>query len=290
MQIVDAAKIEPRTVSGHRTGDIVFQRLLQGTPNTRDNFEFSLVRNRGSYYTPRHRHNFDQIRMVMEGKFAYAGRKAMRAGSVGYFPEGTYYGPQNVADCLTLVLQSGALSGDGFMSYDQLHNGHIEMLKLGSFANGIFTRSPDNNRAPGTRKNQDSYEAIWSHVNGRTIKYPKARYSEPVIMLPEAWDWQKTANAGIEEKALGTFVGNTRIALVKLAAGSQLPVEASQAIHLLFVLSGAGSCGSQAWGRWSAIKIERGEKIVLAASEDSEIFLIAMPELNRARARIASVA
>ena len=82
MQIVDAAKIEPRIVSGHRTGDIVFQRLLQGTPNTSDNFEFSLVRNRGSYYTPRHRHNFDQIRMVMEGKFAYAGRKAMRAGSV----------------------------------------------------------------------------------------------------------------------------------------------------------------------------------------------------------------
>ena len=59
-----------------------------------------MVRNRGSYYTPRHRHNFDQIRMVMEGKFAYAGRKTMRQGSIGYFPEGTYYGPQNLHEVL----------------------------------------------------------------------------------------------------------------------------------------------------------------------------------------------
>src|SRR5215467_11923517 len=81
-------------VSGHRSGGIDFKRLIQGAPGTPDNFEFSLVRTAGDYYTPRHRHNFDQIRFCLEGSMNYAPGKNLDAGTVGYFPEGTFYGPQ----------------------------------------------------------------------------------------------------------------------------------------------------------------------------------------------------
>ncbi|MBI1774957.1 MAG: hypothetical protein HYR63_06380 [Proteobacteria bacterium] len=285
MQIVSAKPMDYKPVSGHRTGDITFKRLVQGAPGAIDNFELSLVRNAGSYYTPRHRHNFDQVRMVLAGEFGYAGRKTMPVGSIGYFPEGTYYGPQNVESCITLTLQCGAPSGDGFLSYDQLHNGHIELSQLGRFEQGVFYRNPDSNRRPGVKRNQDGYEAIWEHVMGRKLRYPKARYTEPVIMLPEAYDWRPTETPGIANKLLGVFVNNTRIELLRLDAGAAHRLSAERAIHLLFALKGAGSCNGESWGPETAIKVERDEQARLVASESAEVLLIAMAELAPSKAR-----
>ena len=67
MQTIHAADVEWGEVSGHRSGGIDFKRLLQGTPGTPDNFELSIVRTAGDYFTPRHRHNFDQVRFCLEG-------------------------------------------------------------------------------------------------------------------------------------------------------------------------------------------------------------------------------
>jgi hypothetical protein len=285
MQIVSAKPMEYKPVSGHRTGDITFKRLLQGAPGAPDNFELSLVRNAGEYYTPRHRHNFDQVRMILDGEFGYAGRKVMPTGSVGYFPEGTYYGPQNVTTCVTLTLQCGAPSGDGFLSYDQLHNGHIELSQLGRFEQGVFYRNPDSNRRPGVKRNQDGYEAIWEHVIGRKLKYPKPRYTEPVIMLPDAWAWRPTEAAGVSAKLLGIFVNNTRIELLRLEPGAAWRIAAERAIHLLFALKGAGRCNGESWEGESAIKIERGEQARLVANEPAELLVIGMAEIGSAEAR-----
>src|SRR5690349_8103687 len=43
-------------------------------------------------FSPRHRHNFDQIRFILEGSWEYA-RKRYGAGWLGFFPEGAFYGP-----------------------------------------------------------------------------------------------------------------------------------------------------------------------------------------------------
>ena len=94
MQTIHADAIEFGAVSGHRSGGIDFKRLMQGTPGSPDNFEFSIVRTAGDYFTPRHRHNFDQVRYCIEGAMNYAPGKDLKAGTAGYFPEGTYYGPQ----------------------------------------------------------------------------------------------------------------------------------------------------------------------------------------------------
>src|SRR5881296_2822076 len=88
MQAADPARVAWTTVSGHRAGRIEFKRLLHGTPGRPDNFELSLVRTFADYATPRHRHNFDQIRCCLSGAMNYAPRKDLVAGSVAYFPEG----------------------------------------------------------------------------------------------------------------------------------------------------------------------------------------------------------
>ena len=281
MKLVHADEIAPRRVSGHRTGDITFQRLLQGDPGGLDNHELSLVRNAGQYRTPRHRHNFEQFRMVLEGEFSWASRRKMKLGQVGYFPEGTPYGPQNVADCLTLVLQCGGPSGQGFLSYDQLHDGHEELRKLGSFEDGIFRRAPGAN-APATRKNQDGYEAIWEHVRGRKLTYPKKRYDEPVIMTPEALDWEPTGDEGVERKRLGVFDHGAGAELLRLELGASLAIDAGDAIQLLFVLEGAGRADGRIYRRWSAIGLARGERATLAADAPTEILHLGIAAVRAA--------
>jgi hypothetical protein len=134
MDIAHAEKTHWGAVSGHRAGAIDFKRLLQGESNAPDNFELSLVRTAGDYYTPRHRHNFDQVRFCLEGAMNYAPNKNLRVGSVGYFPEGTFYGPQQDAEgSIVLLLQMGGAAGFGFMSYQQLNSGYERLADLGQF-------------------------------------------------------------------------------------------------------------------------------------------------------------
>ena len=143
MQAADPARVAWTTVSGHRAGRIEFKRLLHGTSGRPDNFELSLVRTFADYATPRHRHNFDQIRCCLSGAMNYAPRKDLVAGSVAYFPEGTFYGPQRMAgESLVLLLQLGGASGQGFMRYEDLQAGHAALAARGTFAGGIY-RGPD---------------------------------------------------------------------------------------------------------------------------------------------------
>lgn len=279
MQIVQADAVAPREVSGHRTGHIEFQQLMQGERGALDNFELSRVHNHASYYTPRHRHNFEQVRYVISGEFEYSARKRMKAGSVGFFPEGTPYGPQNVAECIMLTLQCGGPSGDGFMSYRQLHDGHLELAKLGTFKDGIFTRAEASNRGPGVRKNQDGYEAIWEHVNGRKLTYPKPRYSEPVIMYPDAIDWSAGGAPGVERKLCGIFDRNVHIELVRLAPGARLSVSAPRAIQLLYALSGRGTADGRPWTAECAFKVAPGERGEVVADAETTLLHIGMAEI-----------
>ena len=45
------------------------------------------------YFTPKHRHNFDQIRYTLSG-LQSTGLGDLAGGECGYFPEGSHYGPQ----------------------------------------------------------------------------------------------------------------------------------------------------------------------------------------------------
>ena len=134
-----------------------FKRLLQGTEGAPDNFELSLVRTGGDYYTPRHRHNFDQVRLCLEGAMNWAPGRDLTAGMAGYFPEGTFYGPQaDKQGSIVMLLQMGGAAGHGFMSYAQLGAGYEVLRPRGSFDGGAFTsrdaqgRTPDGIVAGGT--------------------------------------------------------------------------------------------------------------------------------------------
>ena len=237
MQTMHGAEVEWGKVSGHRSGGIDFKRLLQGTPGTPDNFELSIVRTTGDYYTPRHRHNFDQVRLCLEGAMNYAPGKDLKAGTVGYFPEGTFYGPQSdTGVSIILLLQMGGSAGYGFMGYRQLTDGYKKLSGLGSFDGGIFCR----HTADGRVIRQDGYEAIWEDVNGRAVQYPPPRYLDPVIIYPDSFGWLATRDPGFELKHMATFGERAlNIGEIRATRGSRHKVDRHRAPELLFVESGA---------------------------------------------------
>ncbi len=54
-----------------RQGRFERRRLLEGETGTPENFHFQMVRTYGDFFSPRHHHNFDQVRYQIEGTFDF---------------------------------------------------------------------------------------------------------------------------------------------------------------------------------------------------------------------------
>ena len=82
-------------INDHPLGSILFKHLVQGEAESPDNFMYILGRQDGDFLMPRHRHNFDQIRLPIRGDMNIGRGMVLREGEVGYFAEGLAYGPQD---------------------------------------------------------------------------------------------------------------------------------------------------------------------------------------------------
>jgi len=277
MNVAHGSRMTFGPVSGHRSGGIDFKRLIRGTPGAPDNFELSLVRTAGDYYTPRHRHNFDQVRFCLEGVMNYAPGKNLERGAVGYFPEGTFYGPQqDTAMSVTLVLQMGGASGYGFMSYDQLNAGYQQLCDYGDFQRGVFTRTT----ADGRTIRKDGYEAVWEQVMRHEVEYPAPRFDEPVVMFPDNFNWTGI-DGGIELKRLGAFgERGLELSFMRGPRGAKLVIRNLTACELLFVVNGAlhASASDVRMDAHSALRVEPADAgMTLEVDEDALMFAITLP-------------
>src|SRR5690606_38919362 len=102
----------------------------------------------------------------------------------------------------------------------------------GTFEKGVFVRAEGSN-LPGSRRKQDGYEAIWEYKYGRPVEYPKERYHEPVVFDTTAFDWEPTETEGVEQRRLGVFAWNARMAMYRLAVGATLEIDARRANQLI---------------------------------------------------------
>ena len=101
--------------------------------------EYSLSVVPDGYFTPRHRHNFDQIRYTLSGVQS-TGLGDLAAGECGYFPEGSHYGPQQQkGECECLVLQFQGASGEHLLSNEEMNATYDKLIKAGGkFENGVY--------------------------------------------------------------------------------------------------------------------------------------------------------
>lgn len=248
------------------------KRLIEGEAGDRGNFLFIIGKTFGDFFSPRHRHNFDQVRVQLEGTAAFGRDGDMQPGAVGYFPEGTPYGPQTcTGESVVLVLQFGGASGNGYMSEDELQGSVAALKQHGDFNDGVYRRHGGKGR-----KNQDAYEAAWENWSGRKLVYPSQRYQNPILMDAGVFEWVRDPQSmGVEVKHLGEFTERrTTLALLRLAAGAQAVLPSHS---LFFVMSGRGRLGRESLKPQTAVHLGVQEAVVATADEPIELLRIGLP-------------
>jgi hypothetical protein len=265
----------------HPTGQIAFHHLLKGTDGTPENFMYILGRQDRDFFMPRHRHNFDQIRLPLVGTMNHGGGTVIGQGEVGYIPEGLPYGPQDdpcepfaPGERLQLVLQFGGASGIGFMSIEQRRQAWKDLEQTGKFVGPYYHRN-DGTSAWGLN-------AIWEHVFGDRIKYPRPRYKSIIIADPKVSNWLPVPKAsGVDRKFLGTFSERgVTVEMIRVAAGAQWRSEDPNALRLIVVLSGDGTVNQTNITYLSALQVQARETLALSAKTEMELFSIALPPVQ----------
>lgn len=281
MKLVQGDQIEWVRGLEYRGGTFHYRNLMEGESGTIDNFQLSMGRNDKDFVSPRHRHNFEQFRFQLEGDLDFDRDGVMKPGMVGYFPEGTYYGPQtSEGEATTFVLQFGGSSGQGYLSRKEVNAGMAELRKTGTFDGGVYRR---NEGEPGKR-NMDGFQAIWEHANGRPLQFPKARYDKPVMMDQAGYEWVPMEDApGVSEKLLGVFTERrSQSGMLRLAAGATLK---GQGRSLYLCYKGNGQVDGQPLRALTTVFLERGEQATFKAEQEVEMIHFGLPDLRALEAR-----
>lgn len=283
--IVNVADLPLEGVQRGRVNMIRRKRLPleTGVPGVTCEFSLSVVPE--GYFTPRHRHNFDQIRYTLTGVQS-TGYGDLAPGEIGYFPEGAYYGPQaQEGECTTLVLQFQGASGEHLLSNEEMNATYQKMIAAGAvFQDGIYRGTTPS----GGKKNKDSYVAIWEEHEGKKLAFPKARYRTPVMMQPQYYSWlPDRERPGIETKHLGTFNEmRTGIGFFRLLPGAKLPAAKQKDAEIRYLVEGACRYGGQHYGDGTYLYIPPGAATEEFASENgATFFYISLPLVAEFAAR-----
>lgn len=285
MKIANTSKLRWQLNKANVRGKLIVKKLLVGQPGAAENYLCNIAKSEGDYSSPRHRHNFDQIRLVLDGQLPVTPRRSMKPGQIGYFPEGTAYGPQvdDGTGWTIMIVQFGGASGEGFLSADEAQSTKENLSLEGEFQGGVFKRAFGKGK-----RNQDSYEAVWERASGRKLVYPKPRYDAPVILDPDGFDWTSKSRSGVARKNLGIFTEReTRLEMMRLEGGANWTGRGPKAVQLYFVMNGTGTCNGEKYGRHSLIESADGEALTFQAKTETQLFSLVMPRIKPASRRAA---
>lgn len=260
----------------HRGGGLAFKHLFRGDESTPENYLLSLA-HQGTFYSPLHRHNFDQFRYAYRGDVSLSPDLVLSEGELAYHPEGVSYGPQSdeTGERDVLVLQFGGPSGQGYLSFAQLAQAQEKLKQRGRFEHGKYY--PDDGSAP-----KDGYEALWENCTSRTLEYPAPRYHSVVAMKPENYPWvpsKESPNACV--RLLGVFTERrTSVEMTRIQDGGQFDLRAENAIQLLFVIRGQGKVGETTLEAESAVRLSPNAGSSLSSSSEMHLLRFVLPMLR----------
>lgn len=258
-----------------------------GVPGLNIRFSFDVVPD--GYFSPRHRHNFDQVRYVLSGTINIGKGVTLAEGECAYFPEGTYYGPQEQkGEGEVFVMQFPGPQAAYFLLQSDFKTAMEKLLASGGvFEDGVYRREG----ADGQRVNQDGFEAVWEAHNGQPVSYAQPRYAQPVVIKPAAFDWvPDERRSGLAVKQLGTFNEyRTSLSEWRLDPGAMLPSERLDAPEFRYVLKGAVNYAGKTLGPRSCLYVAEGvDTEPLESPEGADLLVISVPMYvpsvwNRAR-------
>jgi hypothetical protein len=136
---------------------------------------------------------------------------------------------------------------------------------------------------PGKR-NLDAFQAIWEHVNGRSLVYPKPRYDKPIFVNPENFAWIPVdGETGVAEKFVGSFTERrTSTRFVRIDPGAAYAVDGKRDIY--FVLSGKGRVADKPLRKLTTVWLDDGDRVRFEATETVEMVNLRLPDLSGLKA------
>ncbi|GGA68731.1 hypothetical protein GCM10011490_19050 [Pseudoclavibacter endophyticus] len=276
IEVVDPERLEWEGASAHRSGGVRFKTIFTGESGEPDNYWFTLT-NVDEYSTPRHRHNFDQLRIMLDGSFGF-GERVQPEGSVGYFPAGQYYQQNSTGPSTHIFLQCEGGGRDPYLAPQASRQAAAKLAEIGEFRDGLYY-------PPDGSEPKDGFEAVWESVVGRPIAYFEPRVDEPIIMQPERFRYVADPDQpGVAEKHLGTFTERRLgVSILRIDEGSTASIEAAPApATLFFVLSGTGTLtpaegeARELADRY-AFRMLPGDRAVVTAAARLELLQISLP-------------
>jgi hypothetical protein len=277
MRISEASTAASGSVGSMRDGKLDQIFLLEGDDDSPINYLLNVgLTGAGGWGTPRHRHNFDQIRYVLKGKYPASPHKSMDEGSVGYFPESVHYGPQDRPEGLEMmVIQFGGASGSGFLSTPRREAANEALKAKGEFKGGVFTWVDEK----GQKHNVDGATACYEEAMGKKLVLAPPRYDDIITMDPESYAWVKSDTPGVSTKLLGIFTEReTKIAFIKVDAGATFKTGSRASTEVLFMSKGKVAIEGKTYGEKTAIELLPSDQSVdIKASEDSLFFSVTLP-------------
>jgi hypothetical protein len=278
MRISSAETSVGGRVGSMREGVLDQKFLLQGDDSSPNNYLLNVgLTGAGGWGTPRHRHNFDQIRYVLKGQYPVSPHKKMSEGSVAYFPESVHYGPQDRPEGLEMmVIQFGGASGAGFLSTSRREAANEALKVRGTFKDGIFTWIDEK----GQKHNMDGSAACFEEATGNKLVFAKPRYDDVVMMEPDAYAWIESGLPGVSTKLLGTFTErNVRIGCVRIAAGATFATGTRTQIEVMFLSQGNIAVDGRNYGPKTGIELLPSDPAVdIKAIEEALFLTVTLPK------------
>lgn len=278
MRIGEFATADGGQVGTMRDGKLDQKFLLQGDDDSPNNYLLNVgMTGSGGWGTPRHRHNFDQIRYVLKGNYPVSPHKIMNEGSVGYFPESVHYGPQDRPEGLEMmVIQFGGASGSGFLSTPRREAANDALKSKGTFSNGIFTWTDEK----GQKHNMDGSAACFEEATGQKLVFHPPRYDDVVIMNPDAYGWVTTDAPGVSTKLVGTFTERfTRITFLKIEAGATYNTGTRSQVDVMFLSKGSVTIDGKNYGEKTGIEVLPSDaSINVTAIEETLFMVVTLPK------------
>lgn len=178
------------------------------------------------FYSPRHRHTFDQVRFMIDGAARYADSHVYRGGDLIFIPGGTWYGPMRLTEekegFKHFTMQFRGTSDVPYYGPAEFEEARERLAAKGHFEQGKFVWADDGRK-------QDGWEAQLQEVLGRPVEYPEPPFETYLAVRSAKVPWSAHPDvAGVRVKPLGHFTATgPRVHLVELAPGAELPARSA---------------------------------------------------------------
>jgi hypothetical protein len=263
------ASVNTRSMPLHRK--VVREgELLPGVGYTSRSLKFGAGAD--AFTTPRHHHEFAQVRYTLRGSQDFGRGFVLPQGWVSFFPTGAYYGPQRVDSAESFQIQWSPV----WVTHQQTMDAIASLQAQGGrFEKGIFSIEDEG----GHTKRKDAVNAVWEAVYGRELVIPEPQYSTPIMINPAAFKWRPYLD-GLSVKTLGHF-SDEDLALSAIRWDSrrslELPLGRTQ---VLLCTEGSFSVNGTSYPKHSLVWSDWDESVDVTAPEGSEVLRFEFAELD----------